>query len=139
MTQANPGPDSQPATFQTSQAPHHQHHLYFQPTGQLMTYYKAADSSSLWLLPVTNVIVATPIFVSAHPTLDTQTNSGVQTRPVVCEQGGVPYELPEQNTPLPHSDCTPVQVANNQRVGQVEQTIPSLSHGQQRSMQPQQG
>ena len=104
-----------------------------------MTYYKAADSSSLWLLPVTNVIVATPIFVTAHPTLDTQTNSGLQTRPVVCEQGGVPYELYEGNTPLPQSDCTPVQVANNQRVGQVEQTIPSLSHGQQRSMHPQQG
>ena len=73
-----------------------------------MTYYKAADSSSLWLIPVTNVILTAPIFVSAHPTLDTQTNSGALVCPAVYEQGKVLSEPHETITTLPHSDSTPV-------------------------------
>ena len=99
-----------------------------------MTYFKAADSSSLWLLPLTNVIVAAPIFVSAHPTIDTQTNSGAQIFPVVCNQSSVPSEPRELVKPSLHSDCTPVPAANNQRVAQVEQASPSLSHGHQQSV-----
>ena len=99
-----------------------------------MTYYKVVDSGSLWLLPLTNVIVAAPIFVSAHPTIDTQTNNGAQILPVVCNQSPVPSEPLEKTTPSPHSDCTFVSAANNQRVAQLEQANPSPSHGHQRSV-----
>ena len=132
QTQTNSSLNSQPTTSLVNQTPHQS--VYFQPTGQLMTYYKAADSGSLWLLPLTNVIVAAPIFVGTHPTIDTQTNSGAQTLPVVCNRSPVLSDPLERITLSPFSDCTAVPVASNQRLAQVEQANPSLLQGHQRSV-----